>query len=69
MSSTSTSPVITWSLNLLKLYFFLVFVKKAYTIRLHAIQEYGLVIHEVRKEGWGGGGGVRSDLILPLLNN
>ena len=44
--SPQSSPLITASLTLLKLYFLAVFLKKAYTIRLHAITEYGLVIHE-----------------------
>jgi len=38
----STSPVITASLGLVKVYALYVFVMKAYTIRLHAIEEYGL---------------------------
>mmetsp|Transcript_3454 Transcript_3454/g.6448 ORF Transcript_3454/g.6448 Transcript_3454/m.6448 type:complete len:922 (+) Transcript_3454:71-2836(+) len=46
MASSSSSPLITWSLNLLKLYLFSQFVLKAFHIRLHAIHDYGLVIHE-----------------------
>ncbi|GMI05877.1 hypothetical protein TrLO_g5603 [Triparma laevis f. longispina] len=42
----SSSPLITWSLNLLKLYLFIQFILKAFNIRLHAINDYGLVIHE-----------------------
>ena len=45
-SSVASSPVVSGAMLLLKLYFLLAFLQRAYTIRLHAIEEYGLVIHE-----------------------
>ena len=45
-SASSPPPLITAALFLLKLYLLAAFLQKAYTIRLHAINEYGLVIHE-----------------------
>ena len=43
---SSSFDIVALATGLLKLYFLAVFLKKAYTIRLHAIKEYGRVIHE-----------------------